>query len=289
MIYAIILSMMKKGLSVLAVVLVLAIVIGFGLALPNDQAGTIIAERGLAKDVIVTYDASGRPECDGLGIMPVPFGTIVSTCGKTWFVTIWSQVITLRDDGDIPARLATNIRENDAVAVKADPESFGTSRPAMGLPAGVEEAQIGDVYDLGIDEDALSFLFVLQKNMNTPLLELSQGTQTEWGGVLVSADDGAHWQSFLTYQNPTSEQGFVIRHNPVGMFVERGELFIDIADAAGAGSGEGHLTRFVLSNDHREWMVEGCYYMVPEVYFDEEDGRNKLSPSDACLPIPLTE
>ena len=227
-----------------------------------------LIEQGETMDVLVTYDENNKQECDGLGVTHVPFGQVISTCGKSWLVMFWGEVITLKDDGGISGRIS-QVLEQDFQPVFIDHQ-------VMNFP--FHEAQAGSVYQLG----DLLFVFVLQKNMNTPLLNLPFDVETEWGGVLVSGDQGAHWQSFLMYQNPMTEGGLVLRHNPVGMYVKQDQLFIDVSDAAGAGSGEGQLTRFTLSDDYKDWLVEGCYYLVPEVY-EQEDGQWMLEASEYCL------
>jgi len=231
-----------------------------------------LIEQGETMDVLVTYDKNNEQECDGLGVTHVPFGQVISTCGKFWFVTFWGEVITLKDDGGISGRISKALEQNL--------QPILTNIPVSNFP--FHEAQAGSVYEWG----ELLFVFVLQKNMNTPLLNLPSDVETDWGGVLVSGDDGNHWQSFMMYQNPVTEDGFVLRHNPVGMFVEQDQLFIDVSDAGGAGSGEGQLTRFTLSNDYKDWLVEGCYYLVPEMY-EQEGGRWLLEASLHCLFIPL--
>lgn len=151
------------------------------------------------------------------------------------------------------------------------------------LPDDVDKAQVGSAYELGRGDDAVLFLFVLQKNMNVPLLDLPANVETTWGGVLASTDDGASWQRFLSYENPKVELG-AVRGNPVGMFVDGGTLYVDVADALGAGSGEGNLTRFVLGADGTAWTSGGCYYYVQERYAPTKD--TTLSPSTNCLIEP---
>ncbi len=204
----------------------------------------------------------------------VLFGSVA--VAAIWHSRALGTVAIVSKTDDLSDRLSQAIRVENQEPVLLD------DRKAEHLPEGFDPAQGGPVYRLG----DLLFGFVLQKNMNTPLLDLPAGVETDWGGVMVSGDDGAYWQSFLMYLNPKTNDGLVIRHNPVGLFVERGQLFVDVADAAGAGSGEGQLTRYVLSNDLKEWIVEGCYYLVPESY-GGENGFHELQPSTNCLALQL--
>lgn len=154
---------------------------------------------------------------------------------------------------------------------------------AANLPSDVNQAQVGAAYQLGRDDEEVLFLFVLQKNMNVPLLDLPVSVETSWGGVLVSTDNGASWQRFLSYENPKVELG-TVRGNPVGMFVDGGTLYVDVADALGAGSGEGYMTRFALGTDGTSWTNGGCYYYVQENYAPVKD--TALAASANCVIEP---
>ena len=57
-----------------------------------------LIEQGETMDVLVTYDKNNEQECDGLGVTHVPFGQVISTCGKFWFVTFWGRWRNLRQD-----------------------------------------------------------------------------------------------------------------------------------------------------------------------------------------------
>jgi len=268
---------MKK--LTIGIILFLLLVAGAGYFFSGDDGDPLVRkliEQGKTTDTLVTYDQNGQPQCDGLGVTHVPFGQIISTCGRSWYVTFWGTVITLKDDGGISGHISE--------AIAQDFQPVLLDRQVTNLPSDYYQAQAGSVYQFG----DLFFVFVLQKNVNTPLLDLPADVQTKQSGVLVSGDKGAHWQSFLVYENPVMAGGLAFHVNPIGMFVKENRFFIDVEDGAGAGSGEGQLTRFVLSDDQTSWEIEGCYYYIQEVY-DQVDGLWLLDPSDDCLSLTFTE
>ncbi len=144
--------------------------------------------------------------------------------------------------------------------------------------------QIGTKYSLGMGDDAVEFAFVLQKNMNVPLLALPAGKETTWGGVIARAAGQTVWTKFLVYDNPKVEEAGIVRANPVAMFVEDKKLYVDVADALGTGSGEGQMARFVLGDDGKSWTSGGCWYYVPEKYVAKID--EPLAVSDECVVTP---
>ena len=177
---------------------------------------------------------------------------------------------------DVRASVATMLAAGDALSIAND--------AVTNLPDGVDPAQVGSAYRLGTGENSVLFAFVLQKNMNVPLLGLPEGTATAWGGVISSADGGQSWQRFLSYENPTVENLGTVRANPVGMFVEERRLYVDVADALGAGSGEGQVARFALSEDGTSWTNGGCWYYVPEIYAPVVN--ELLTTSTECVVTP---
>lgn len=59
------------------------------------------------------------------------------------------------------------------------------------------------------------------------------------------------------------------------------QLYVDIADDLGAGSGEGNLQRISTING-TEWTDEDCFYLVPEKYF-----INMMNPALGISPFNL--
>jgi len=103
---------------------------------------------------------------------------------------------------------------------------------------GIHSEQIGTVYNLG---EALSFAFVNEPNAWTSLLQTQEWEKeghTAWSGLLIKKL-GENWTPF--FEIP--EENF----NPVNLVLEGKDLFLDVADDSGAGSGEGQLHRYVYS------------------------------------------
>ncbi|MBI4415164.1 MAG: hypothetical protein HY566_02905, partial [Candidatus Kerfeldbacteria bacterium] len=131
---------------------------------------------------------------------------------------------------------------------------------AKNLPADVFAGQVGDAYVA----DDFAFLIVHERDMNTPVLPVDQ--TVTWAGVLVSNDSGATWQKWYTIVDPTVD-GAKLAHNVVGIFTLDKKMYLDIADARGAGSGEGNMRRITSSNAGATWADGACYYMSMESYY----------------------
>jgi len=177
---------------------------------------------------------------------------------------------------DVAAIVAADLARGDVLVPNSD--------SVANLPDDVDIAQIGAKYLIGANDDAIEFAFVLQKNMNVPLLNLPANKETTWGGVIARGAGQDGWTKFLAFENPRVEEVGTVRANPVGMFVENGKLYVDVADALGAGSGEGQMARFVLGADGKSWKSGGCWYYVPEKYVAAVDEPLKVSKD--CVVVP---
>ncbi len=131
-----------------------------------------------------------------------------------------------------------------------------------------EQAQPGSVWQLG---DILFFL-AKQQSSNVHFEALNYG-EADFFGVLVSVDDGSSWQVFYRLRNPDIVDGAQRLVNVVGLSVSKHHLFLDVIDDNGAGSGEGHLSRFRTHNGGKRWVRTACTYFMPDYYnaenFDE--------------------
>lgn len=138
------------------------------------------------------------------------------------------------------------------------------------VPSYVISSQAGDLMQLG----DMFFLTVIQPNINYPLRD-QKPVAIKWAGVLVSHDQQKTWQKFFILPEPEYKniEGTEVRLslNVVGIFLDENKLFVDIADALGAGSGEGNLLRISSSDGGRTWEKEGCYYFIPENYYRENN------------------
>lgn len=113
----------------------------------------------------------------------------------------------------------------------------------------------------------MSFAFVTQPNSWNALPETraweAEGN-TAWSGLISYHVEGT-WELFTKI----AEEDF----NPVNLVLGGSDLFLDIADDSGAGSGEGTLNRYVYSLEDPNftpfysWMNIGCTgYYIPETY-----------------------
>lgn len=129
---------------------------------------------------------------------------------------------------------------------------------ATNLPSNVFSGQVGPAFVSG----DIVLLVINQRNMNTPVYPVE--TAVQWAGVLGSLDGGSTWQQYYAVTLSVEHD-----QNVTGIFISGEKLYLDIADARGAGSGEGFLTRLASSSGGVSWTDSGCYYLMPENYFTD--------------------
>lgn len=130
-----------------------------------------------------------------------------------------------------------------------------TNKTIENLPSDIITGQVGDAFLLE------NILFVQIKQRNRNFSVYPQEDELAWAGILVSIDNGESWQKYFSVFD-----GDII-HNVISLFTKDSILYIDVADALGAGSSEGNLTRFSSKNGGQSWSMEECYYLIPESYF----------------------
>lgn len=151
---------------------------------------------------------------------------------------------------------------------------FLESRSVPGsLKMGIEKNGVEEIHPDQITEAFgwadMEFFFVLQPNANV-VLESVREWENE-GHVAKSGLLTKHVQGDLQWFFQIKEEDF----NPVGLYLGRSKLVLDIADDSGAGSGEGKLLRYVYhfagvdeSTLHQWQKAESCEgYYVPETYW----------------------
>ncbi len=151
---------------------------------------------------------------------------------------------------------------------------------AWKIPGGVDPMQISRGATFS-SENAI-FAFVEQPNQSNPLW-LASGVSlfgrpglesyppVNFAGMLLSRDGGSTWRTVFSLPpvSPTGQnEGSLPPFNPVGMFVEKGLLWLDVVDASGAGSGEGTLVRYSSADGFAWKKADGCFYFITESYFD---------------------
>ncbi len=157
---------------------------------------------------------------------------------------------------------------------------------ALLFPEDVKLGQIREAVTIG---DHVYFL-VMQPNLNFYFPELV-GEEIIWHGVLKKPVGSNKSEKFFTINNPVDPEDtkLKIKYNPIGVFEQDGDIYIDIVNDRGAGSGEGQLVRLVSSDGGVRWQKAGCYYYTPEKYFPgiglagEESRYSKLDPSSDCI------
>lgn len=155
------------------------------------------------------------------------------------------------------------------------------------LPAHINEGQIKKYFKLG----NLIFVLVLQGSMNIPL-ELPKKFTPSFTGILVAKQNEKHWTKLLeikdrdlnNYEGSTS-------NNPYYLWSSNGKLFLSVVDSNGAGSGEGIMKIFSLSQNET-WELTGCYYFGGNYRDSEMDGdyfayssqlsKQKPEPMEEC-------
>lgn len=232
---------------------------------------------------------------DGLGIQPVPFGVIISWCDASWFLGMDRFLFQLSgpeitdEDAEkylsIPNNMDANVvlREmhrlfSEGVVPEARDEALDLpGRVSFGVARDWGEQTIypGQVLaDMMIGD--VRYVIAGQRNMNTPLLDVRVDEEIEFAGIFASQSNGS-WQVLLDVTNMYSkspESSYLyMKPNVLDLFFEDGELYVDILDSAGAGSGEGNLLRLRYDEDAVEqsvvWEPVGEMYYVPETFTRE--------------------
>jgi hypothetical protein len=145
------------------------------------------------------------------------------------------------------------------------------------IPADVLPGQIrGGVFQI----DSKLYAMAYEPNLNFPMARITI-KDIKWHGVLQSSDKGASWKKFFTIKDESDTSGQV-KYNPVGVFAENGQLYIDIVNDRGAGSGEGYLKRYGTKDDGKMFAMTGCFYFTPEEYYTNE---GDLTPQPHNVPV----
>lgn len=157
--------------------------------------------------------------------------------------------------------------------------------PNLTLPSDINTAQIKKYFKM----DEILFALVLRNNMNV-VLDLPTDFNPTFAGVLVANEGDDTW-SVLT---KIEDKADINKNNPYYLAVEGNKLLLTVVDAGGAGSGEGIMSVFDLSNKN----LESCYYFGlsfndPEVDGDYYEYSAKFSeqeaePIESCSGVGLS-
>ncbi len=87
------------------------------------------------------------------------------------------------------------------------------------------------------------------------VLSLPSDFTPSFVGVLVSEQDDDQWTKLVEIKDEEATD----KNNPYYLTVANEQLLLTIVDQNGAGSGEGIMKVFALS-ETSEWNLWGCYY-----------------------------
>ncbi|MEK9156775.1 MAG: hypothetical protein AAB448_01410 [Patescibacteria group bacterium] len=295
---------MQKAFTVLGLLGGLLVIgIGVGMLFSTDDTRGFehaITGRHLGvgyESIMSAYRDKSTVPCatDGLGVNPVPFGVVVSWCDASWFLgmnTFLYQLsgpdITYEDAEKylaVPNAMSANaiLREmhrlfSEGVVPEVRDEALD---PSGGVSFGViRDWGEQTVYPGQVLADMMfgdvRYVIAGQKNMNTPLLDLREYERVEFAGIFAQQDNGP-WNVLLdvteTYSKSPASSYLYMKPNVLDLFFEDGELYVDILDSAGAGSGEGNLLRLRYDESGVEqfivWESVGEMYYLPEVFTRE--------------------
>ncbi len=155
------------------------------------------------------------------------------------------------------------------------------TKPALGFPSDINESQVKKYFQLG----DLRFALVLRSSMNVPL-QLPADFIQSFAGMLAARKGESAWEKWLEIKdtNPDSAKSQSSKNNPYYLWVDGERLLLSVVDQNGAGSGEGLMKVFALS-EKGLWELDACYYFGGRYSDSERDGdyfafSSKLSKQD---------
>lgn len=122
--------------------------------------------------------------------------------------------------------------------------------PNLTLPTDINAGQIKKYFEI----DNILFALVLRNSMNVVLSLPADFTPT-FAGILVAEQGDTQWTK-LTEIKDVKETD---KNNPYYLMADNQKLLLTIVDQNGAGSGEGIMKVFALSETDN-WKLESCYY-----------------------------
>ena len=297
-----------------------------------------LAKRYGAYEAAMAYasDISSKPcKTDGLGVRRAPFGFFYTRCDVTWyhaFGILWQTKGPHLDRGtaDNYLMIPNDYAQGDLLRemkrnFAAGMEPRATDVPGESImlsfdygPRYVVYPQMKNAFAIG----NIEYTYALRQNANTSLVignavaELEVFEPSFFIGLIarrLSEDPTQQpgpWTALyelydgqLMYDAPG-----MVDPNVRNVFFNEGELYIDIVDAQGPGSGEGNLLRLKYEDlpqefvsisewNTNQWSRSACMHYIPETY--EQDGPFKLPYSTACFdndplhtyvgsPVPIT-
>lgn len=124
------------------------------------------------------------------------------------------------------------------------------NNPNLTLPSDIKAGQINKYFKI----DNILFALVLRNSMNV-VLSLPTDFISTFAGVLVAKQGDTQWTKLIEIKDAKATD----KNNPYYLIVDNQKLLLTIVDQNGAGSGEGIMKVFALSETN-DWKLERCYY-----------------------------
>jgi hypothetical protein len=134
--------------------------------------------------------------------------------------------------------------------------------PNLTLPLDINISQIKKYFQI----DTILFALVLRNSMNV-VLSLPTNFTPSFAGVLIAQQGDTQWTKFIEIKDRKETD----KNNPYYLAVNNNKLLLTIVDQNGAGSGEGYMKVFALS-EIGTWKLESCYYFGAHYNDPSTDG-----------------
>lgn len=159
--------------------------------------------------------------------------------------------------------------------------------PKLTLPADINDGQIRKYFKI----DNIMFALVLRNSMNV-VLELPTGFAPSFAGVLIAKQGETQWTKLLEIKDAKTTD----KNNPYYLVIENKKLLLTVVDQNGAGSGEGTMKVFDLT-ETTDWKLEKCYYFGGGYSDSSTDGdyfafstkfsQQEVKPLESCDNVQL--
>lgn len=167
-------------------------------------------------------------------------------------------------------------------ALQAGDDITEIDNPNLSLPADINAGQIKKYFKI----DNILFALVLRNSTNV-VLTLPDDFTPSFTGVLAAKQGDMKWVKFSEIEDAKETD----KNNPYYLTKENDGLLLTVVDQNGAGSGEGQMKVFKLT-EKNEWNLNNCYYFGESYNDAETDGdyfaysaiffKQALQPAESC-------
>lgn len=167
-------------------------------------------------------------------------------------------------------------------ALQAGEDIAEIDNPNLLLPADIEPGQIKKYFKI----DSILFALVLSNSTNVAL-SLSDDFTPSFTGVLTAKQGDTRWIKFAEIHDAKETD----KNNPYYLTEENNVLLLTVVDQNGAGSGEGQMKVFALT-EKNEWNLKNCYYFGDNYNDAKTNGdyfaysaifsKQALQPAESC-------